>query len=140
LAVAELCQSVRGGGRILVSVDELGPWLDLWLAMREVLGPEADHVGFDFARDDEGELKGAFEAHGAWLREEATIGSPATETVADFLEWVEARSPSWTWRVTDDELADAIEVGRRWTLDRYNSIDVFLQDPSLTRWWLFDLR
>ena len=62
------------------------------------------------------------------------------ETVADFLDAVQARSPSWTWRVPQQQLARAIEVGRRWTVDRFGSVDVRLEEQARMRWWTFDVK
>jgi SAM-dependent methyltransferase len=137
--VAELCRVV---GRGVVLIDAGGnpsAWHDVWLAMREVLGPEADHVGLDMARDGEDQLVAAFVAAGAVPRPLPEIPFPDEDTVATYLEEVARRSPSWTWRVPDDQLRDAIEVARRWTLDRFDTLDVRLNETGSVRWKAFDV-
>ncbi len=133
-AVAELCRVV---GRGVILIDAGGPadrWFDLWLEMRTVLGPEADHVGLDLGREGEEALDAAFLAAGAAIGPVSTFTYPELETVADVLEETARRSPSWTWRVPDDQLQAAIEVGTRWTLDRYGTLDVRLEEESSVRW------
>lgn len=133
-AVAELCRVV---GRGVILVDAGGPadrWFDLWLEMRTVLGPEADHVGLDLGREGEEALDAAFLAVGAVKGPVSTFTYPERETVSDVLEEMARRSPSWTWRVPDDQLQAAIEVGSRWTLDRYGTLDVRLEEESSVRW------
>jgi len=140
-AVAELCRVV-GHGVIMIDSgfgNERSPWLDLWDAMRSVLGPEADHVGLDTSRDGVTELDEAFAAAGAIPRPLEVIAYPDLETVAEMLAEVEQRSPSWTWRVSDEGLRDAIEAGRRWTLERYDSLDVRLEETAYVHWRAYDL-
>jgi SAM-dependent methyltransferase len=139
-AVAELCRVV-GRGVVLVEAGGhgIGPWHELWLEMRDVLGPEADHVGLDMARDSDDDLDRAFVEAGAIPRPLPVIEYPSTDTVADLLEEVERRSPSWTWRVADDRVERAIEVARAWTIERYGTIDVNLDDVAHLRWRAYDL-
>ena len=70
---------------------------------------------------------------------EATIEYPTRETVAEFLDSVRARTPSWTWRVPQLKLDRGLEAGRRWTVDRFGSTDVRLEEQIVKRWWIFDL-
>ena len=136
--VAELCRVTSGSVAVALGTSP-GPWHDLWYEMRTVMGPEADHIGLDFARGGEEQLREAFSARGAVLVQEAAIEYPAQETAAEFLDGVQARSPSWTWRVPQQELDRALEVGRRWTVDRFGSVDVRLEEQTRKRWWIFDL-
>jgi SAM-dependent methyltransferase len=136
--VAELCRVTADKVAVAIGTAP-GPWHDLWYAMREVMGPEADHVGLDLAHGGDERLREAFTAQGAGLVEEATVEYPNHETVTEFLEVVQAQSPSWTWRVPQRQLAEALDVGRRWTVDRFGSTDVRLEEQIRKRWWIFDL-
>ena len=121
-AVAELCRVV-GRGVIL-----------MWIEMRTVLGPEADHVGLDMGREGDETLDAAFLAVGAVKGPVSTFTYPELETVSDVLEEMARRSPSWTWRVSDDQLQRAIEVARAWTLERHGTLDDPLEEESSVRW------
>jgi len=140
-AVAELCRVVGRGVVLVEGGGEDGSrWLDLWKAMRSVLGPEADHVGLDMSTDGSAKLDEAFIKAGGVPRQVDEITYPDEETVAEMLGQVERRSPSWTWRVSDDDrLRDAIEAGRRWALERYDSLDVRLEETAYIRWRAYDV-
>jgi len=73
------------------------------------------------------------------LEEEATIDHPAHETVAGFLDAVQGRTPSWTWRVPEERLNAALDVGRRWTVERYGTTDIRLEERVRQRWWVFEV-
>jgi SAM-dependent methyltransferase len=139
-AVAELCRVV-GNGVVVIEAGGAAAtrWLDLWKAMRSVLGPEADHVGLDTDRDGRAALDEAFAAAGALPRPLEEIIYPDEDTVAGLLDEVQRRSPSWTWRVPDEQLHRAIDVGRRWTLDRYGTLDVRLEETASVRWRAYDV-
>jgi SAM-dependent methyltransferase len=137
--VAELCRVV-GHGVVLIDAGGDGTaWLDLWEAMRAVVGPEADHVGLDLERDGVEQLDAAFAVAGGVPRPLPEITYLDTDTVADYIDEIERRSPSWTWRVPDDQLRAAIEAGRRWTLDRYDTLDVRLAETVSVRWRAYDI-
>ena len=59
--------------------------------------------------------------------------------MTDFLDAVRARTPSWTWRVSQGQLDAALEAGRRWTVERFGSTDIRLEERVRQRWWVFDL-
>src|SRR3954452_25610532 len=111
--VAELCRIV-GEGVVLVDVggDASEAWLELWDAMQ--MGPEAEPVGLDVARDGVDALDEAFAAAGGRLRgvEETLRGD--LDTVASAFDEIGRRSPSWTWRVSDATLERAIALGTAW--------------------------
>ncbi len=139
-AVAELCRVVGRGVVLIDSGSNEGSlWLDLWAAMRSVVGPEADHVGLDMSGDGILELDEAFASAGGARRDVEEIAYPDDETVAGMLAEVERRSPSWTWRVSDDDLRRAVEAARAWTLERYDSLDVRLEETAYARWRGYDV-
>ena len=136
--VAELCRVTDGSIAIALGTAP-GPWHDLWYAMRAVMGPEADHVGLDFAAGGDEQLREAFLARGAVLVEETTIDHPTNETVTAFLDAVRARTPSWTWRVSQEQLDAALDVGTRWTVERFGSTDIRIEERVRQRWWVFEV-
>jgi ubiquinone/menaquinone biosynthesis C-methylase UbiE len=136
--VAELCRVTSRSVSIALGTTP-GPWHELWYAMRAVMGPEADHVGLDFAEGGDEQLRDAFIARGAMLVEEATIDHPANATVAEFLDTVRDRTPSWTWRVSQEQLDAALDVGRRWTVKRFGSTEIRIEERIRERWWIFDI-
>ena len=51
---------------------------------------------------------------------------------------VQARSPSWTWRVSDQQLNEATGVAKKGALEKFESLDVRPEDTTKKRWWIFD--
>lgn len=132
-AVAELCRVV--GHAVLVDAGVATPgWQELWREIRPVLGPASERVGLDIARDGASALDEAFRAAGATPGTVVDFAYAQTETMADVIDEMERRSPSFTWGVPDDALRDAIEIVRRWTLERYGRLDARLSDRSVVRW------
>jgi ubiquinone/menaquinone biosynthesis C-methylase UbiE len=136
--VAELCRIV-GKGVVLVDVggDASEAWLELWGAME--LGPEAEPVGLDVSRDGVDVVDQAFTAAGGVLRDLEEMTRSDLDTVASAFDEIQRRSPSWTWRVSDATLERSIELGTAWTMERYGTLDVRLQDESSVRWRIYDV-
>jgi SAM-dependent methyltransferase len=136
--VVELCRVV-GEGVVLVDVGGFpdDAWLELWDAMQ--LGPEAEPVGLDVARDGAEPVDAAFAAAGGTLRDVETFGHRSLDTVAEALDHVRKRTPSWTWRVSDADLDRAIELGTAWTMDRFGTLDVRLQEEASVLWRIYDI-
>jgi SAM-dependent methyltransferase len=137
--VAELCRVV-GDGVILIDVGG-GPsgWMDLWEGMQPALGPEADPVGFDVVEQGTAALDEAFLASGGRLRVVEEIATRDDETVADALDAIRARTPSWTWRVADADLDRAVELGTAWAMERHGTLDVRLNEDARVRWRIYDV-
>jgi len=139
LAVAELCRVV-GDGVILVDAGrQSGAFVELWRAMSPVLGPEAEPPGLVVARDGEQVLDDAFAASGATPEETTSFSYPETETMAEILVLMERRTPSFTWKASDEALAAAIDVARSWTLERYGRLDLPLEERFEVRWHRYRL-
>jgi SAM-dependent methyltransferase len=137
--VAELCRVV-GRGIVLIDVGGgAGGWMDLWEGMQPALGPEADPIGFDVVEQGTAALDDAFAASGGRLRAVEEIASRDDETVAEALDAIRARTPSWTWRVADADLERAVELGSAWARDRYGSLDVRLNENATVRWRIYDV-
>jgi len=140
VAVQELCRVV-GRGVVLIEAGGSGGdgWSGLWDAVSEAVGPAADHVGLDMSSDGRGELDRAFIDAGATPRDLPEMPYADDDTIAYYIAEVERRSPSWTWRATDEQLHDAVEAARRYALDRYGTLDVRPDETAYVRWRAFDL-
>jgi ubiquinone/menaquinone biosynthesis C-methylase UbiE len=136
--VSELCRVV-GDGVVLVDVggDTSEAWLELWDAME--LGPDAEPVGLDVSRDGVDVVDEAFTAAGGRLRIVEEMTRNDLDTVATALDEIQRRSPSWTWRVSDATLERSIELGIAWTMERYGTLDVRLQEESSVRWRIYEV-
>jgi SAM-dependent methyltransferase len=136
--VAELCRVV-GAGSVLIDVGggASDAWLELWDAMQ--LGPEAEPVGLDVVAEGVEVLDEAFAAEGAELRGVAERSRVQDDTVADWIDEIRRRSPSWTWRVDEADVDRAIEAATAWTLERYGRLDVQLVPESSVRWRIYDV-
>jgi SAM-dependent methyltransferase len=139
LAVSELCRVV-GEGVILVDAGrQSGAFAELWRSMSPALGPAAEPPGLVIARDGEQALDDAFAASGATPEGTTLFSYPETETMADILDQMGRRSPSFTWTASDEALDAAIEVARSWTMERYGRLDVPLQERFEVRWYRYRL-
>jgi len=136
--VAELCRVV-GDGVVLIDVGggASDAWLELWHAMQ--LGPEAEPVGLDVVGQGVEVLDEAFATAGAALRNVEERTRAQADTVAGWIDEIERRSPSWTWRVGDADIERAVEAATAWTLERYGTLDVQLVPESSVRWRIYDV-
>jgi SAM-dependent methyltransferase len=137
--VAELCRVVGDGVVLIVVGGGAGGWMDLWEGMQPALGPEADPIGFDLVEQGTDVLDEAFAASGGRLRAVEEIASRDDETVAEALDAIRAKSPSWTWRVPDAELDRAVELGAAWARARHGTLDVRLNEDASVRWRIYDV-
>jgi SAM-dependent methyltransferase len=134
LAVAELCRVV-GEGVILVDAGRRSAaFADLWGSMAPVLGPGAEPPGLVISRDGERALDEAFAASGAVPGGTTLFSYPETDTMQDLLDQMERRYPSFTWPVSDERLAAAIEIARSWALGRSGRLDMPIEERLEVRW------
>jgi len=138
--VGELCRIVRSGGLVLIApgayTGEAG--YELSRLIRDEAGAEAADVGLDL-RTRPGDLEQAFASNGAVGRDLPEIRYPSAETIGSYLAELEARNYSWTWRVPDDRLGRAIEVGRSWALEHYGSLDARIEEEGTILWRAYDI-
>jgi SAM-dependent methyltransferase len=139
-AVRELCRVV-GGGVVLIEAGGSagGGWHDLWETMREAIGPVGDHVGLDMSANGRAELDDAFRDAGAIPRDLPAIEYEDRDTIASVIAEVDRRTPSWTWRVSDEDIDRAIDAARRYATERYGTLDVTPDETASVRWRAFDL-
>ena len=141
LAVQELCRVV-GRGVVLIEAGWSGGqdgWSSLWDAVRAAAGPAVEHVGLQMSSEGRAELDGAFIEAGGRPRELPEIPYEDHDTVERFVSEIERRSPSWTWRATDEEVTAAVDAARRWAMERFGMLDVRPDTTAHVRWRAFDI-
>jgi SAM-dependent methyltransferase len=138
-ATGELCRVVEPGGPIMVDAGRASSpeWREFWAAIAPALGPEAEPPGLDLTRDGEEALNEGLRAAGAQADGMTSFWYPGRDTWADVIEEMERRSPSWTWRVPDEAMERAVELGRRFVLDRHGSLDPLVSERFEVRWYRY---
>jgi SAM-dependent methyltransferase len=137
--VAELCRVV-GRGVVLIDVGSgSDAWLEFWEAMQPALGPEADPIGLDIVDQGTDVLDEAFAASGGRLRAVEEIASRDRETIAEALDAIRAKSPSWTWRVAEADIERAVELATTWAEERFGTLDGRLAEEATVRWRIYDI-
>lgn len=117
--LAGLARVLRPGGVLLNAGEGVNP---LWAGCQELrrqnmrdVGVPADRI-FDFLAGEgwppRGELR--------------RLAYPLTLTPRQSLALLEARSPSSTWRLSDEELASMVAEARRIVLERFGDLDATL--------------
>jgi SAM-dependent methyltransferase len=140
VAVQELCRVV-GRGVVLIEAGGSGSdgWRALWDAVDSAVGSAAHHVGLDMSAEGRAELDRAFIDAGATPRELPQIAYEDHDTIETYVAEIERRSPSWTWRASDEQIQRAVDAVRRHALDRYGTLDVRPDGTAYVRWRAFDL-
>ena len=137
-AVSELCRVVRPGGVVVVGdVPRTERWQEFWELIEPIVGPAADPVGLDMDRDGHQALDDAFRAAGAGPEDVTPFTYPGRDSWAEVLDEMARRSPSWTWRVPDDRIDEAVRVGREWLLNRYGSLDLPTAETFEIDWYRY---
>lgn len=133
-AVAELCRVTRPGGVIAIEPGGFsGRWREVMDKMFTEIGPDAAPVGLSRDREP-GALDEAFTDGGA--EPLGVVESPghfggSLETCFDEAL---ARTYSWTWRVSDDDLRRAVATVRAWAAERFEDWDGPLDSEAPMRW------
>jgi SAM-dependent methyltransferase len=138
MAVSELCRVVRPGGLVMVGdVPRTERWEEFWDTIEPIVGTAADPVGLDTDRDGHQALDDAFRAAGAGPEDVTPFTYPGRDSWAEVIDDMARRSPSWTWRVPDDRMDEAVRVGRVWLLDRYGSLDLPTAETFEIDWYRY---
>jgi SAM-dependent methyltransferase len=137
-AVSELCRVVRPGGVVLFGdVPRTERWLEFWDAIEPIVGTGADPVGLDMDRDGHQALDDAFRAAGADVEDVTPFTYPGHDSWAEVIDEMQRRTPSWTWRVPDDRIDEAVRVGREWVLERFGTLDVPTAETFEIAWYRY---
>lgn len=137
-SVGELCRVVGLGGRVLIEADAYG--IQCGSLYRRFMD-ETEHAapaGLD-VRAGYRDLDDAFAASGAAARDLPAIVAKAETSPNRYLDRVTERLYSWTWRIPDDELRDAIERVRRWAAEEYSDMDSPVEPEVRVRWRAYDV-
>ena len=133
-AVAELCRVTRPGGVIAIEPGGFsGRWREVMDKMFTEIGPDAAPVGL--SRDlAPGALDEAFTDGGA--EPLGVIESPGHfgGSLDTCFDEALARTYSWTWRVSDDDLRRAVATVRSWAAERFEDWDGPLDPEAPMRW------
>ncbi|MBA3691786.1 MAG: class I SAM-dependent methyltransferase, partial [Actinobacteria bacterium] len=139
-AVAELCRVVRPGGVIVTEPGGFtGGWREMWLRFVDILGDRIRPVGLDWV-GDRSELDAAFAAGGAVRRDLPQIVGRNDTTLRRYLEELDERLFSWTWRVPPEELTSAVAEVRAWAEREHADLDTPFEPESPIPWRAYDLR
>jgi SAM-dependent methyltransferase len=139
--VGELCRVARPGSRILIEAGgNIGPWEAMHRRFQEITGGDMGPVGLD-VRAGFGELDATFAEHGATFRAlpERIVAVDDPVSVQGFLDRVERRVYSWTWRVSDEDIQRAIAEIRPWAEEHWGRLDVPLDTEHPMLWRAYDL-
>jgi SAM-dependent methyltransferase len=140
VAVEELCRVVHRGVVLVEAGGDSGDgWSALFEAVDAAVGSVHGHVGLDMAGDGIAELDAAFIEAGATPRELPEIAYEDHDTIAAYVAEVERRSPSWTWRATDEQVRATAAAVRDHAMARYGTLDVRPDETAHVRWRAFDL-
>jgi ubiquinone/menaquinone biosynthesis C-methylase UbiE len=140
-AVAELCRVTGAGSVIIVEPGGYGTsgWREVYLRFIDILGEDAAPVGLDL-RNQAYDLDEALSSHGASFRQELRTPGVADGTLGRFFRQAAERTFSWTWRVAEADLLDAIDEVRAWAPGRFGvSLDEPFGNDAPHRWRVYDL-
>jgi len=139
--VGELCRVARPGSRILIEAGgNVGRWEAMHHRFQELTGGDMGPVGLD-VRGGFDDLDAAFAEQGATYRSlpERIVAVDDPVSVQGFLDRVERRIYSWTWRVSDEDIERAIAEIRPWAEERWGRLDVPLDTEHPMMWRAYDL-
>ena len=140
-ALGEAARVVARGGVILVLPGAAGkntPESEIQARFAELTGVPFEPAGLKWA--GYGELDGAMAALGASPRALPAFTEVERDGLDAFLERIEKRRYSWTWRVPDDErFARAVADVRRFAQDRFGPFERVPRQEFEVAWRAYDL-
>ena len=133
-AVAELCRVTRPGGVIAIEPGGFaGRWQEVMGRMIEAIGPAAEPVGLSRGREPEA-LDAAFAAAGAEPLGVVDIAGHFAGSLSTFFDEALARTYSWTWRASDEDLMRGVATVHAWAADRFDDWDTPLDLEAPMHW------
>ena len=133
-AVAELCRVTRPGGIIAIEPGGFaGRWQVVMERMIEAIGPAAEPVGLSRDREPE-TLDAAFADAGAEPLGVVDIAGHFAGSLRTFFDEALARTYSWTWRASDEELTRGVASVQAWTVERFDDWDTPLDLGAPMHW------
>jgi SAM-dependent methyltransferase len=133
-AIAELCRVTRAGGVIAIEPGGFsGRWREVMDKVLIEIGPDAAPVGLSRDREP-GALDEAFTDGGA--EPLGVVESPGHfgGSLETCFEQALARTYSWTWRVSDEDLQRGIVNVRSWAAERFDDWRSPLDTQAPMRW------
>jgi hypothetical protein len=133
-AVAELCRTTEAGGVIAIEPGGFaGRWQVVMDRMIEAIGPAAEPVGLSRGREPEA-LDGAFVDAGAEPMGVVDIPGHFAGSLGSFFDEAMARTYSWTWRASDEDLDRGVATVRAWAAERFDDWDTPLDLEAPMHW------
>ena len=133
-AVAELCRVTAPGGVIAIEPGGFaGRWQVVMERMVEAIGPAAEPVGLSRGREPEA-LDAAFVDAGAEPLGVVDIPGHFAGSLRTFFDEALARTYSWTWRASDEDLTRAVATVRAWAEGRFDEWDTPLDLEAPMHW------
>jgi SAM-dependent methyltransferase len=133
-AVAELCRVTSPGGVIAIEPGGFaGRWQEVMSRMMEAIGPAAEPVGLSRGREPEA-LDAAFADAGAEPMGVVDIAGHFAGSLRTFFDEALARTYSWTWRASDEDLTRGVAAVRAWAKDRFDDWDAPLDLEAPMHW------
>ena len=133
-AVAELCRVTAPGGVIAIEPGGFaGRWQVVMERMVEAIGPAAEPVGLSHGREPEA-LDAAFVDAGAVPLGVVDIAGHFAGSLRSFFDEALARTYSWTWRASDEDLSRGVATVRAWAEERFDDWDTPLDLEAPMHW------
>jgi len=136
--LSEVVRVVRPGGVFLVLLGQYeGPRAEIQSHFKELVGRDDRPVGLTWGANDE--LDAAMTELGASQRLPPPFEDVEREPLSAFLDGIDARAFSWTWRVPDDELRSASAELRRWARERFGPLEQIPLHHFVVQWRAYDI-
>lgn len=140
-ALAEAARVVGSGGVLLVLPGAAGkntPESEIQARFAELTGVPFEPMGLKWA--GYGELDDAMAALGAVARTLPPFSDVERSGLDAFLDSIEKRRYSWTWKIPDDErFGRAVREVRRYAEDRFGPVDRVPRQEHSVAWRAYDL-
>jgi ubiquinone/menaquinone biosynthesis C-methylase UbiE len=136
--ISELLRVISSRGIVLVSRGDIPTaWRDATDRFIAIVGPPSFAGGF--SAWDPGEMDRAFGELGARARSLPPIIERVRQSLETFLDQMAEGLHSWTWEVDEPRRREAAAEVRRWSLDRFGTLDPPGSREVAIEWRAYDL-